>query len=192
MRRLETLPFLVLLLGIGAASMMIPAVYAVVIGDHATSRAFFYSSIVFLILWLMIALATSNMRIRRQGRSYLISIMACYVVLPVVLAVPVSETVPDTRFFNAYVEMVSSLTTTGLTMFEPDRLPQAVHLWRALVGWMGGLFVWVTAIAIMAPLNLGGFELSSHAQIGQGARQNRHAAEPAVRLKRYAGRRVPI
>ena len=140
----------------------------------------------------MIALATSNMRIRRRGRSHLISIMACYAVLPAMLAVPLSESVPDTRFFNAYVEMVSSLTTTGLTMFEPGRLPDAVHLWRAQVAWMGGLFVWITAMAIMAPLNLGGFELTSQAQIGQGARENRHAADPSKRLRRYAVRLLPI
>jgi len=192
MGRLESLPFFVLLLGISAVSMMVPASYALAVGDHATSRAFFYSGIVVSILFVMIALATANMRIRRQGRGHLISIMACYLVLPIVLAVPVSEAVPDTRFFNAYVEMVSSLTTTGLSMFEPGRLPDAVHLWRAQVAWLGGLFVWITAMAIMAPLNLGGFELSSHAQIGQGARENRHSAKPSARLKRYAARLLPI
>lgn len=192
MRRVGDLPFIVLLLGIGAVSMLVPAAYALAVSDHPTARAFFYSSVLFSVLFLMIALATSNMRIRRRGRSHLISIMACYAVLPAMLAVPLSEAVPDTQFFNAYVEMVSSLTTTGLTMFEPDRLPDAVHLWRALVAWMGGLFVWITAMAIMAPLNLGGFELTSQAQIGQGARENRHAADPSMRLKRYAVRLVPI
>ena len=62
-----------------------------------------------------------------------------------------------------------SITTTGLTLFEPDRLQNSVHLWRSTVGWLGGFFVWVTAIAILAPLNLGGFEVSSTAEVGQGA-----------------------
>ncbi len=193
MRWLRTLPFFVLLLGIAAGSMMVPAAYAVAVNDHPTSRAFFYSGVVFGLLFVMVGLASSNMRIRRQERGYLISIMACYAVLPVVLAVPFSEAVPDTRYFNAYVEMVSALTTTGLSLFEPARLPDAVHLWRALVGWMGGLFVWVTAIAVMAPLNLGGFELSSHAEIGQGARNMRDAThQPGIRLKRYSARLLPI
>ena len=141
MDKLFEAPLIVTLMGIGALSMTVPALHALLINDHATSRAFFYSAVLFVILFLMIAIATTGMRIRRQARSHLISIVACLAVLPVMLAVPFSEAVPDTRFINAYVEMVSSLTTTGLTLFDPDRLPPSVHLWRALVGWMGGFFM---------------------------------------------------
>ena len=38
---------------------------------------------------------------------------------------------------------------------------------------MGGLFIWVTAAAIMAPLNLGGFEVTSSARGGSAARVDR-------------------
>ncbi|AZQ67913.1 TrkH family potassium uptake protein [Silicimonas algicola] len=192
MSRFYDLPFIVILMGIGAAAMMVPAVYASVVNDNETARAFFYPSVLFSMLFGMVALATANIRIRRQGRSHLISIVACYAVLPVMLAVPFSEAVPDTTFLNAYVEMVSSLTTTGATLFAPERLPDAVHFWRAMVGWMGGFFVWVTAIAIMAPLNLGGFELTSAAEIGQGARESRRTAEPSERIRRVGARLFPV
>ena len=43
---------------------------------------------------------------------------------------------------GAYFEMLSSLTGTGATLFDaPDALAPSVHLWRAQVGWMGGLLV---------------------------------------------------
>lgn len=187
MARLADLPFIVLLMGAGAAAMLLPAVHAYITTDYATSRAFFYSSILFLLLFAMIALATANMRIRRQGRSLLISILACLSVLPAMLAVPIAEAVPDTRFFNTYFEALSCLTTTGMTMFEPDRLPPSVHLWRGTIGWMGGYFAWLIAIAVMAPLNLGGFELSSRAEIGQGARDSADVPDPGKRLQKYAG-----
>lgn len=194
--RFVELPFIVILFGMGAAAMMIPAFHGVAVDDHATARAFFYSSILFLVLFSLIAIATSNYRIRRQGRSHLISILAAYVALPVVLAVPFSEAVPDTRFVNAYVEMVSSLTTTGLTLFEPERLPPSVHLWRALIGWLGGFFVWVTAISIMAPLSLGGFEVTSASQVGRGAgiggAQITHVSDASERLVRFSLRLFPI
>jgi len=191
MNRLFEAPLIVILMGIGAVSMMVPAFHAFLMDDHATSRAFFYSAVLFVIFFIMIALATTGMHIRRQARSHLISIVACLAVLPLMLAVPLSEAVPDTRFINAYVEMVSSLTTTGLTLFEPDRLPPSVHLWRALVGWMGGFFIWVIAIAILAPLNLGGFEVTSRAEIGEGTRQSgkRGAGQ---RLRRYCVKLFPI
>ena len=192
MRRLFEAPLIVTLMGLGAMAMLIPAVHALLVDDHATSRALLYPALLCFILFVMMALATTGMRIRRQGRSHLISIVSCLTVLPVMLALPLSEAVPDTRFFNAYVEMVSSLTTTGLTMFDPDRLPPSVHLWRALVGWMGGFFFWVIAVAILAPLNLGGFEVTSESEIGQGARQSGTSVDSSIRLRRFAARLFPI
>ncbi|MEO0916954.1 MAG: potassium transporter TrkG, partial [Pseudomonadota bacterium] len=150
------------------------------------------AAILFSVLVLMLALATHNMRIRRQGRSQLISLLASFTVLPLMLAVPFAEAVPTTRFSNAYFEMLSSLTTTGMTLFPVDRLPDTVHLWRAQVAWMGGFFIWVTAIAVLAPLTLGGFEMSSREEIGQGARQAVNAADPSDRLRRYTVRLLPI
>jgi trk system potassium uptake protein TrkH len=194
--RFSELPFIVILIGIGAAAMLVPAMHGVAVDDHETARAFFYWSVLFLVIFAMIALATANYRIRRQGRSHLISILMTFTVLPLMLAVPFNEAVPDTRFLNAYVEMVSSLTTTGLTLFESERLPPTVHLWRAFVGWLGGFFIWLTAIAVMAPLNLGGFEVSSSREVGSGATvgtmQIDRVADASERLIRYAIRLFPI
>ena len=196
LRALPELPFVVILMGVGAVSMLVPAIYGTVVDEHAASQAFFYSAILFFFLFLMVALATSNMKIRRQGRSHLISMFLCFVLLPLMLAVPFSEAVPDTRFLNAYIEMVSSLTTTGMTLFEPERLPETVHLWRGLVAWMGGFFIWVTAIAIMAPLNLGGFEVTSTGSVGRGAMIHRqsshHQVDASQRLRRFGARLLPV
>ncbi len=192
MERLYEIPFIVVLMGIAAVSMLVPAAFSLAINEYATSRAFFYASLFFVIVVTMLALATYNMRIRRQGRSHLISILAFFTVVPVMLAVPFAEAVPDTRFHNGYFEMLSSLTTTGMTLFEPERLPAAVHLWRAQVGWMGGFFIWVVAIAVLSPLTLGGFEMSARGEIGQGARLPVNRADPTTRLRRYALRLLPI
>ena len=194
--RILQLPLIVLLVGVSALAMLVPAMHGLAIRDLPVARAFFYSALLFLILFGMIGIATANYSIRRQGRSHLISLLAFFSALPIILAVPFAESVPDTTFFNAYVEMVSSLTTTGLTLFDPDRLPPSVHLWRALVGWMGGFFVWVTAIAILAPLNLGGFEGVSTAEVGRGASvstsQIDRVAGQSERLTRFAIMLAPI
>ena len=192
MKSLHGLPFIVVVMGIAAVSMLGPAAYAFLVSDYATSRAFFYASLIFGIFVLMLGLTTHNMRIRRQGRSHLISILATFIVVPLMLAVPFAEAVPDTRFLNGYFEMVSSLTTTGMTLFPAERLPDAVHLWRAQVGWMGGFFMWVVAIAVLAPLTLGGFEMSAAGEIGQGARQANTASDPSMRLRRYSVRLLPV
>ncbi len=196
MPALLRLPLIVLLIGLGAVAMLLPALHAYTIRDLETARAFLYSALVFLILFGMLAVTTSNYNIRRQGRSHLIAMLVFFAGLPLMLAVPFAEAVPDTRFLNAYVEMVSSVTTTGVTLFDAERLPDSVHLWRATVGWLGGFFVWVTALAILAPLNLGGFEVASTAEVGQGATgsapQIDRAADPSERLMRFSLRFAPI
>ncbi len=196
LNRLLSLPLIVILMGLGAASMYIPAAHAAVVRDFATMRAFFESANLFLILTAMIGLATSNRVIRRRGRSYLLALMGAYIGLPLMLAVPFNISVPDTSFLNSYVEMVSDFSTTGATFFDdPGRLPPSVHLWRALVGWLGGLLMLVSAVAILAPMNLGGFEVLSNASVGRGAGAQTQAAwarDGSRRVRRVAGQVFPI
>ncbi|MEL6640029.1 MAG: potassium transporter TrkG [Pseudomonadota bacterium] len=71
---------------------------------------------------------------------------------------------------EAWFEMVSSFTTTGATVYDGSTsLTPALHLWRAIVGWMGGLLMWVAAFAIFAPMNLGGFEVRATAAAKRGS-----------------------
>lgn len=189
------LPFLVLLMGIGALSMYLPAFHALSLGDHRTGRAFFYSGTLFLILTALIGLATANYGKRATLRGHLMALVGAYLFLPVMLAVPVAESVPNMRFLNVYFEMVSSMTTTGATIFtNPELVPNPVHLWRAMTGWMGGFLVWVMAVAILAPMNLGGFEVTSFRQAGHGSaiRQISSVADPDKRLARFAQMLLPI
>ena len=155
------LPLIVILAGLGALAMMIPAAYASVTNHDAIARNFFYSGLLFLILAGILGIATVANPAGQRARSMLLTMVATMGLLPLMLAVPFSESVPDTGLFNAWWEMVSSLTTTGASLYSADLLPLPLHLWRALVGWMGGLFMLVAAIAILAPLRVGGFELMS-------------------------------
>ena len=188
------LPFLVALIGIAALAMLIPAAMAMVTGDHATGRAFLYAALFFLVLAMLLGLATQAGPPATSARPLLLGLIAAYALLPVVLAVPVMDAVGNTTFFNAYFEMVSALTTTGATVFDPDRLSPAVHLWRGLVGWLGGFLVWVTAAAVMAPLSLGGFEVAAEAQVGAAAlsRAPMQGANPGERLRRTMRHLAPV
>lgn len=191
--RLLGLPLIVLVMGMAAAGMFLPAIHASLIDDHETARSFFYSGVLFCVLFGMVAVAMSAVAIRRQARSHLIALVATFTVIPLILAVPFKEVVPDTSFLNAYFEMVSSLTTTGATVFLPERLPPSLHLWRAQVGWMGGFFVWLTAVAVLAPMNLGGFEVRGASGIGPGSgAQTTAVADTSERLSRYALRLFPV
>jgi trk system potassium uptake protein TrkH len=188
-------PFFVLLMGIGALSMVVPAIHALSIENYAVARSFFYYALLFLVLTLFIGLATTNYK-STLARGYLVSLLASFLVLPIMLAVPMYEAVPRMSFLEAWFESVSSITTTGATLYDsPRQLPRSVHLWRALLGWLGGLLIWVSAISILAPLNIGGFEVratrggsaseKTFAQIGR-------VTDPSERLVRYGSKLIPL
>lgn len=197
LKRILGLPLIVLLIGIASLSMAVPTLVALGYGQVDDAAAFGFSMVVFSGLTVLLGVATWNYESDRPARSYLFSLLAGFTVLPLVLAVPFHDAVGNTGFFNAYWEMVSSLTTTGATLYpDPDRLTEAQHLWRGLVAWQGGFLFWVTAVAIMAPMNLGGFEVLSQAEAGQGATRQSgpitSVASGALRLQRYAAQLFPV
>lgn len=195
MSRLANLPLLVILIGIAALAMLLPAAHASVMDDHRIARAFLYFAILTLILTAMVGIATSTWRPKDVPRSQLASLALAFVVLPVVLAVPFHQAVRDTSFLDAWFEMVSCLTTTGATVYEgADRLAPSLHVWRALVGWMGGAFILIAGAAILAPLDLGGVEVLSGRVPGRGpgASQITRVADPAERLVRHTLTILPI
>ena len=98
----------------------------------------------------------------------LMALFGAFAILPVYLAVPFYETLQTTSFVNSYLDMVSAITTTGIDLFrDPERLTPALHLWRAEGAWLGGLLMWVAAGAILAPMSLGGFEVTARGEPGR-------------------------
>ena len=211
-RILQRLPLLVLLSGIVALTMLIPASFASVTNDEVIARTFFYAALFILIFCGLIGLATHANPRPQRSRETLLTMLGVFGLLPILMALPFAESLPDTGFFNAWWEMVSSLTTTGASLYSADLLPAPLHLWRSLVGWMGGFFVLISAVAILAPLRVGGFEIMSSPygrdeyvqQLPRSAdprqpvshlsdpRHDSRTADPGVRLIRAATQVGPV
>jgi trk system potassium uptake protein TrkH len=196
MRTITRLPLFLILFAIFSASMILPAGYARLIGEYHDARSFLYGGLIGLILATMFGLALATREHNVSAQRQLVGFAASFLFLPLFLAVPFQEAVRNTSFDSAYFEMVSALTTTGATMYESSRLSLPEHLWRAQVGWMGGLMMWVAASGILAPLALGGFEVTSTGEPGQhhllqgAARSGAHG--PRFRLWRSTQELVPI
>lgn len=193
--RLAELPLLVVLLGLSGVIALVPAIYAFGVNDHEHARDFLYSALILLVLTVMLGIATAAYLPRDPARSHLAALVLAYTILPFALALPLREALPDTSMVNAWFEMVSAFTTTGATVYPRDRLADAVHLWRATVGWFGGFLIILAAYAILAPLNLGGTEVSSGRVPGRGAvgtAQVARTADPAFRLTRFALMLFPV
>lgn len=195
MQRFHEIPLFLQLTLLASLSMYVPALHALSWNAHHEARVFFYAGTLGVFVCGLIAISISSHQERRRGGlGNLAAVVAAYFVLPVLLAFPFYEAVQTTSFLNAYFEMVSSFTTTGAPLFEPGRLSGTMHLWRAQVGWLGGLFVWVSAAAVLAPLALGGFEVTASAEPGRSETPlNRYApARDAERLTRAVRQLTPL
>lgn len=188
---LRDLPLLVWLMAGSALCMLLPAAHGFVIGQHSFGRPFFYAAVILAVLTGMIGLATVNYHPRDTRQSHLRALVGAYLILPPLMAWPFAEALPAGRFADAWFEMLSCFTTTGATLYpEGGDLPPSLHLWRGLVGWMGGFFILVMAVSVLMPLSLGGMEVltgrSGTAASVARARQIDRVADPAQRLVRFA------
>lgn len=200
--QITKLPLLVILMGISVLAMLLPAGFAWTIEEYYQGRVFLYGALLFGFLTFFLAIAMADRPRSTRHRRHLMALLGLFVLLPIMLAVPFHQALRTTTFLNSYVEMVSALTTTGLTLFpDPDRLPKSLHLWRAMVGWMGGFFIWVSAIAILAPMALGGFEVRTRfgargsaldTRLGAGHSQITRVADFSDRIRTYGVRLLPI
>ena len=95
---------------------------------------------------------------RTGTRETFLLVVVIWVVLPAFAAIPFLSSGMD--FTDAMFESISGLTTTGATVLTGlDNLPPGFLLWRAILQWIGGIGIIVTAIAILPQLGVGGMQL---------------------------------
>ncbi|TPE53149.1 TrkH family potassium uptake protein [Amaricoccus solimangrovi] len=195
-RRLEAVaprrfPGFIRVMLLASAMMLVPALIGASERDWLVARVFLIHGVFFAFLSVILGLAVMNRVPRIAERYHLVTLFLVYALLPLVLATPVNAIVPGVSIGAAYFEMLSCLTTTGATLFDraPELLPAPLHLWRAMTGWAGGFMALVVVFAILAPMNLGGFEFAEAAGVG-----NRSATidEAARRLVRFSTEIGPI
>ncbi len=183
MKTLRQYPLFVLLMMIGALAMLVPAAHAARQQDWYIARVFFQYSLLIIAFSVLVGTAMMGRKVRNVSRANLITLILAFALLPAFLALPFAEVLPSLGYQRAYFEMLSSFTTTGATLFDdPFRISESLHLWRGLVGWLGGFFMLVAAMAILEPLNVGGFELRE-TMVGS-ARRPAFYVETDVRIMR--------
>lgn len=195
LRRMTDMPLLVLLLGLAGLAMFLPAMHALVLRDHELAWSFGYMALLILVLAAMLALARANAVPRNVARNQLVSLALAYVILPPALALPlIQDAAGGAGFDTATFEMLSAFTTTGAPVLEGPLKP-SVELWRALVGWLGGLFALVMVFSVLMPLNLGGVEVETGRIPGRATaltQQITRVADPSERMVRFATGIFPI
>ncbi|MEH6360734.1 MAG: potassium transporter TrkG, partial [Amylibacter sp.] len=193
MKWLEDFPFFIILMGLSCIAMYIPMMHAIRLEDWLTARTFFYNGTFLSVVTAIVGIATRRQVKGASASTHLLTMLGAYAILPVFLAMPMAHLVNSITFFQAYFEMLSSLTTTGATLFDdPKSISEPLHLWRSLVGWLGGFMILVVAMAIFAPLNMGGFEIYALQRHRKVAVSQMQKAEVSERLNRFSMQIFPV
>ena len=204
MQALLRQPFVVLLVGFAALAMLVPAIHAATADQYRVGRAFLQSAVLLGVLAALLAAAMTGFRPANVARSHLAQLAGGFVLLPVLLALPLWRLAPGTGLLDGWFDMLACFTGTGAVLSLPGA-PQSLLLWRGIVGWSGGLLTLIAAVSILAPMTLGGFEVLTAQQAGQGAggastgrgrapmvSQIARIPDPSERMRRYAGQIAPV
>ena len=185
--QLRGIPVLAVLIWLVSGLALGTAIYCLVVGDERSARAFFWTALAGLALGAMLALALQRPAHRVTPREELASYLLAWLLVPVFAMLPLTlhgglELSPGQMLF----EMVADFTTTGGTAIRDlAGTPDAIHLWRGLVGWSGGFVILMAAHVVLAPRNLGGAEVrGAGIAVGPGAALGAGAATPEQRFAR--------
>ena len=142
-----------------ALAMALPAIADGVAGDPDW-QVFLASSVFTLFIGTCLVLSNRMREPRLTVRQAFVLTTVSWIVVAAFAALPFAFCELELTYTDAYFEAMSGLTTTGSTVIVGlDQAPPGILLWRALLQWLGGIGIIVTAIAILPMLRVGGMQL---------------------------------
>ncbi len=140
--------------------MLIPATVALIYNDGG-GKTFMQSFAIFLALGTTLWWFCHNHKERLRARDGFLIVVAFWVVLGMLGAVPflLSEHL-NLTLNSALFESFSGFTTTGATILtELDSLPHAILFYRQMMNWFGGMGIIVLMVAVLPLLGVGGNQI---------------------------------
>lgn len=148
----------IMLAALGLA-MFLPMIVDLKMGDRSWP-AFAISGIFTTLVGAVLALTTYTPKPELPARAAFLLTVLSWVILAAFAAIPFMLSPTKMTLTNALFESVSGITTTGSTiMVGLDDQQKGVLLWRAILQWIGGVGIIVTAMAVLPMLRIGGMQL---------------------------------
>lgn len=148
----------VLLLGLGAA--MLAPMTADLQAGSPDWRAFAGAAIACGFFGGAMAISARGPVEQMSVRATFVMTTFSWVALTAFAAIPLYFANIGLTVTDAVFESISGITTTGATVITGlDTKPPGVLLWRAILQWLGGIGIVVTALAILPALSVGGMQL---------------------------------
>lgn len=138
--------------------------FAPMVVDYAYNdrswQTFGISGLITTLLGAVMAMATYTPNPDLRARGAFLLTTASWAALSAVAAIPFLMEPMGMSITDAFFEATSGITTTGSTVLTGlDDLPKGILLWRAILQWIGGVGIIVTAMAVLPMLKIGGMQL---------------------------------
>ncbi len=142
-------------------AMLIPATLdALSIYGTPDWDVFFGASFATTFTGALLALTSRSRSAEITARQAFMLTASSWLVLPAFGALPFAFSSLDLSYTDSFFEAMSGLTTTGSTVIVGlDGATPGILLWRAILQWLGGIGIIVTAVAILPMLGIGGMQL---------------------------------
>lgn len=148
-----------LLMALGFGEIL-PIFFAVIVGEKNLVIPFFISALFTFFVGGTLYLSFQNPEDRAARHEVFLLMIVVWFGLPLFASLPFMITGFMTKFTDAYFEATSALTTTGASLvINLDLVPKTIIFWRSFLQWLGGILVFVMAIAILPLSSIGGMDL---------------------------------
>jgi len=148
----------ILLLILGVA-MLVPALLDARVG-HPDWQVFLAAAFLTGFVGGSLAITCWGSGKNLQLRQAFVLTTTVWVTTPAFGALPFVFADLGLSYTDAFFEAMSGITTTGSTVISGlEYAPPGILIWRALLQWMGGIGIIVTAVAILPLLQVGGMQL---------------------------------
>lgn len=143
-----------------SAAMIVPFLLDLHDGRTESARAFLATGFVGIVAGSVMAMTSRGDNSNLSVRAGFILTAGSWAVLALWAAIPMRYSGIGLDWTDAIFESMSGLTTTGATVITGlDTQPRGLLMWRAILQWIGGIGIIVTAMAVWPLLGVGGMQL---------------------------------
>ena len=123
-------------------------------------RAFGISGGITTLFGALLATISYSPKPTLRARGAFVLTVFAWLTLSVLSSMPFLFEPINLSITDALFESTSGITTTGSTILTGlDNMPRGVLMWRAILQWIGGVGIVVTAMAVLPMLKVGGMQL---------------------------------
>ncbi|WP_420858051.1 TrkH family potassium uptake protein [Marivivens marinus] len=148
-----------LLVAVMGVAMLAPLVFDLIEGDPEW-QTFLQTSVITFMAGVALALSCANGAASGFNvRLSFILTTGAWIALPAFGALPFIFGETDLALVDAMFEAVSGMTTTGATAIHGlEEHSYGIHLWRAILQWLGGLGIVIVALIFLPEMKVGGMQ----------------------------------